>query len=263
MGVADLVPAALGPASTPRGPGARIVAPLGAGMRTASRAGADPAGRSLWPAGRPADIVAGSPNTAIMDGCARRSQALVPGATRTTPAAPGPVCRSRRNSRLESPMEQKYAATIDKVFALLSDPKWLQERGAAMGELSTKVKAKKSGGGVTLTMNRRVRRDLPALVSKVLSPESDLVFEETWSAPGADGARTGTLTMEAVGQPVKMSATFELAPSGKGCVYRITHKCKSSVPLIGGVVEKFAQGQVESGCADEFAYLVTYLKNHK
>lgn len=160
-------------------------------------------------------------------------------------------------------MEQKYAASIDRVFALLTDPKWLQERGTALGELSAKVKAKKSGGGVTLTMNRRVKRDLPALVSKVLASESDLVFEEVWSAPGDGGTRTGTLTMEAVGQPVKMSATFELAPSGKGCIYRITHKCKSSVPLIGGVVEKFAQGQVESGCADEFAYLVTYLKTHK
>jgi hypothetical protein len=160
-------------------------------------------------------------------------------------------------------MEQKYSAPVDKVFALLTDPKWLQERSAAIGELSAKVKAKKSAGGVTLTMIRRVRRDLPGLVAKVLSPESDLVFEEVWSAAGDGGARTGTLTMEAAGQPVTMSAKFELAPAGKGCVYRITHRCKSSVPLIGGVVERFAQGQVESGCADEFAHLVAYLKNHK
>lgn len=160
-------------------------------------------------------------------------------------------------------MEQKYAAPIDRVFTLLTDPKWLQERSAAIGELSAKVRAKKSGGGVTLTMNRRVRRDLPGLVAKVLSSETDLVFEEVWSAAGEGGARSGTLAMEAVGQPVKMTAAFELVPSGKGCVYRITHKCRSSVPLIGGVVEKFAQGQVEAGCADEFAFLVDYLKNRR
>ena len=160
-------------------------------------------------------------------------------------------------------MEQKYSAPIDQVFTLLTDPRWLQERSAAIGELSAKVKAKKSGGGVTLTMNRRVKRDLPGLVAKVLSSEADLIFEEVWSAAGDGGARTGTLSMEAMGQPVKMTATFELAPAGKGCVYRITHKCKSSVPLIGGVVEKFAQGQVEAGCADEFAFLVSYLKSRK
>jgi uncharacterized protein YndB with AHSA1/START domain len=160
-------------------------------------------------------------------------------------------------------MEQKYPAPVQKVFDLLTDPKWLEERSAALGELRAKVKAKQSGGGVTLSMHRRVRRDLPGLLAKVLKPESDLVFEEIWSAAGDDGARTGTLAMDAIGQPVKMSAEFELVPAGQGCVYRIKHTCKSSVPLVGGAVEKFALGQVESGCADEFAYLVAYLKNHK
>lgn len=156
-------------------------------------------------------------------------------------------------------MEQKYSAPVDKVFALLTDPKWLEARSLALGELSASVKAKKKGGGVVLTMKRRVRRDLPGMLARVMSPESDLLFEETWSAE-EDGGRTGSLTMDAVGQPVKMTATFELVPSGKGCVYRITHKCKSSVMLIGGIVEGFAQEQVEKGCADEFRYLVEYLK---
>ena len=159
-------------------------------------------------------------------------------------------------------MEQKYNAPMDKVFALLTDPKWLEARSLALGELSASVRAKKSGGSVLLTMKRRVRRDLPGLVARVLSPESDLVFGETWSAED-DGGRTGTLTMDAVGQPMKMTAEFELCPTAKGCVYRITHRCKCSVPLIGGVVEKFALGQIESGCADEFGYLVDYLKKNK
>ena len=159
-------------------------------------------------------------------------------------------------------MEQKYSAPLDKVFALLTDPKWLEARSAALGELSASVKAKKAAGGVTLTMKRRVKRELPGLMARVMSSESDLAFTETWAAE-AEGARQGTLEMEAVGQPVRMSASFELAPAGKGCVYRITHKCKASVPLIGGAVEKFALGQVEAGCADEFAYLVEYLKKNK
>jgi hypothetical protein len=69
--------------------------------------------------------------------------------------------------------------------------------------------------------------------------------------------------VDAVGQPVKMAAEFELCPTAKGCVYRITHQCKCSVPLIGGVVEKFALGQVEAGCAAEFDYLVDCLKQNK
>ena len=152
-------------------------------------------------------------------------------------------------------MEQKYNAPVDKVFALLTDTKWLQARSLALGELSAKVKAKKAAGGVKLAMTRRVRRELPALVARVMNPESDLQFDETWVA-GDDGGYTGTLLMDVVGQPVTMSAEFSLAPAGKGCVYRIEHKTRCSVPLIGGTIAKFGQGQIEQGCADEFKYLV-------
>ena len=159
-------------------------------------------------------------------------------------------------------MEQKYSADIDKVFSLLTDPKWLEERSLAMGELSARIKASKSATGVRLAMTRRVRRDLPALVAKVLSPEADLQFEEHWeSAEG--GGYIGTLSMDIVGQPVKMRAEFELAPAGKGCIYRIAHHAKCSIPLVGGPVAKFAQGQIEEGCAEEIAYLLSYLKKKK
>ncbi len=156
-------------------------------------------------------------------------------------------------------MEQKYAAPIEKIFGLLTDAKWLETRSLALGELSAKVKAKKAGNKVAVSMTRRVKRDLPALVAKVLSPESDLQFEERWIADG-DGGYQGTLAMDIVGQPVTMSAEFSLVPAGKGCIFRIEHKARCSIPLIGGTVAKFALGQIEQGCADEFAYLVGQLK---
>lgn len=158
-------------------------------------------------------------------------------------------------------MEQKYGAPIEQVFALLTDPAWLEARSLALGELAAKVKAKKSAKGATVSMTRRVKRDLPALVAKVLPSESDLQFVEAWAKDG-DGY-TGTLAMDVVGQPVKMSAEFSLQPAGKGCVYRIEHHTKCSIPLLGGPVARFAQGQIEQGCADEFAYLVAHLKSRR
>ena len=158
-------------------------------------------------------------------------------------------------------MEQKYAAPIDKVFALLTDPKWLEARCLALGELSAKVKAKKSAKGVSLAMTRHVKRDLPSLIAKVMPSESDLQFDETWTKDGE--GYSGTLAMDVVGQPLKMTAEFSLQPSGKGCVYSIEHKTKCSIPLVGGTVAKFAQGQIETGCADEFTYLVKFLKTNK
>lgn len=155
-------------------------------------------------------------------------------------------------------MEQKYNAPVSKVFGVLTDAKWMEARCLAMGELSAKVKVKKSAKGATVSMTRRAKRELPALVAKVLPAESDLQFEETWTADG-DGY-TGKLSMDVVGQPLKMTAEFSLESAGKGCVYRITHVTKCSVPIIGGTVAKFAQGQIEEGCAKEFAYTAKNLK---
>jgi hypothetical protein len=158
-------------------------------------------------------------------------------------------------------MEQKYGAPLETVFARLTDPKWLEARCLALGELSAKVKAKKAGKGVKISMTRRVKRDLPSLVARVLPSESDLQFEESWTPEGEGYA--GTLTMDVVGQPVTMTAEFSLQPAGKGCVYRIVHHAKCSIPLVGGPVARYSQSEIEKGCADEFSYFVEYLKKHK
>ena len=158
-------------------------------------------------------------------------------------------------------MEQKYAAPVAKVFALLTDPKFIEARCLALGELAAKVKAKKAGKGVALSMTRRVKRELPGLVAKVLPAESDIQFEETWK-PDGDGW-AGTLAMTVVGQPVTISAEFSLQPSGKGSVYEIVHVAKCTIPLIGGAVAKFSQSQVEEGCEAEFQYTAAQLKKSK
>ena len=158
-------------------------------------------------------------------------------------------------------MERKLGAPVATVFALLTDPKWLQARCLALGELSASCKARKSAGDVVVTMRRRVHRDLNALIAKVLNPDSDIEIEERWIA--ADGGYTGSYTLQIVGKPVTVTAEFALQPQGKGSVYRIQHSAEVRVPLVGGVVEKFVIGQSEQACADELDYLVENLKARK
>jgi hypothetical protein len=157
-------------------------------------------------------------------------------------------------------VKKELSTSVEKVYALLTDPKWLEARCLALGELSANCKTKKTPS-VVVTMKRRVRRELNALISKVLNPESDLDFEERWAAAGK--GHKGKLTMQIVGKPITVSGDFELVPEGKGCVYCIQHKAKVNVPLIGGVIEKFVLGQTEQGCADELDYLADFLKKHK
>jgi hypothetical protein len=158
----------------------------------------------------------------------------------------------------EKKMEQKFNASVEQVFALLTAPKWLEARSLAMGELSAKVKAKKTAKGVNVTMDRRLHRDLPTLIAKVLPADSDVHFEEVWTRD--DDGYVGTWTMEILGQPVKATAEFSLSPSGKGCVYAIQHKASCSIAFVGGAVAKFAQGEIETATQAEMDYLAQALR---
>jgi hypothetical protein len=158
-------------------------------------------------------------------------------------------------------VEKKFTADIASVFALLTNPRWLEQRSLDLGELAATAKVKKSAKGVHLSMQRRIRRNLPALIAKVLSTETDMTIEQGFV--NGDEGYSGSLTLELAGQPVKIGGDFTLTPASKGCIYRIQHTAKCSVPLIGGTIEKFAVSEVDKGCLDELDYLANYLKKHK
>ena len=70
-------------------------------------------------------------------------------------------------------MEKKFNAPVDKVFDLLIDPKWLEARSLALVELSAACATRKAAGRVTVAIERRVHRELNAVISKARNPESD------------------------------------------------------------------------------------------
>lgn len=155
-------------------------------------------------------------------------------------------------------VEKKVSGSIDKAYELLTNAKWLEQRCLDLGELSASVKVKKTAKGASTHMEREVRREVSGVVGKVLPKQGAIVLDETW-APDDDGY-TGTLTMDLVGLPVKISAEFTLRPEGKGCIYWIQHKAKCGVPLVGGAVEKFVLGELEKGASDELDYLAKAVK---
>ena len=158
-------------------------------------------------------------------------------------------------------METQLNATVERVFGLLTDPRWLEARSHALGELSAKCAVRPQADGVKVTMNRRVHRDMNPVIAKVLNPDSDIEIVEHWS--GDAKRRRATYRMTIVGKPVTVTADIELEATGKTCVYRIKHRGDVKVPLIGGVIERFVVGEAEKGCADELDYLVDQLKKNK
>jgi hypothetical protein len=64
---------------------------------------------------------------------------------------------------------------------------------------------------------------------------------QTWSAPGGDGARTGSMELTVVGTPAGVTAQLRMSPQGESaCTVEIDGDLTAKVPLVGSRLEKAA-----------------------
>jgi hypothetical protein len=61
---------------------------------------------------------------------------------------------------------------------------------------------------------------------------------DDWQAAGSDGSRSGSLTVEIVGAPVRLTGSLRLTPDGAATVEAIEGDLKASVPMLGSKIEK-------------------------
>jgi hypothetical protein len=146
---------------------------------------------------------------------------------------------------------------IQTVYEALTDPDYLVDRNLALGELSSECEVERFEGGATITAVREVRRELPAFIARLFNPVNVLDMTEHWRLNGDHWS--GDWTMRIRSQPVTIFGSFELVPTPAGCRYRVTHRAKAKIPLIGGRLETFVLEQTDQGAADEQAYLEDYL----
>jgi len=140
-----------------------------------------------------------------------------------------------------------------RIYELLTDPQFLVDRCLEMGELSAECEVFEEDGQTTIELAREVQRDLPKVLAKMFDPVQMMDMTERWEEDG-DGY-SGNWTMLVRKQPVTISATFTLVPTGAGCRYSVTHSAKAKIPLVGKQVEKFILGQTADGARDELNYL--------
>lgn len=154
-------------------------------------------------------------------------------------------------------IEYEFDHPAEDVYALLTDRQFLAERLEAVGEDPGVVKVSKRGKKVDIHLERASRRDLPKVAAKIIGEVQRFTMKESWQ-PDGDGW-SGSYLIEFDGVPGSVAADFELYPDGDGCVYRITHKPKVNMPLVGKTLEKILASQVEEGCDAEIDYLAQVL----
>ena len=156
--------------------------------------------------------------------------------------------------------QHQYSADPGTVFTMLTDEAFLRAKLEARGERNVEVvECRETPEGYRIVTRRTVDLDVPGFAKKILKPANTVTQTDVWSAPGADGSRTGQWQVEAKGVPVTMAGTMTLSGSAEGSVEDINGEVSSSIPLIGGMLANFVGGTAERNLADEHTFASKWL----
>jgi hypothetical protein len=152
------------------------------------------------------------------------------------------------------PLNYEFEHDVESVFNLLTDPDFLVDRCLELGELEASSDVDQKGETTAVNMTRKLERKLPGFLAKMMDPVQTIHIKEKWQ-PDEEGGWVGEYAFEVEGQPVSISAKFELYPTDMGCCYSIEHQASARIPLLGRKIEKFIHTQAVEGCTAELDYL--------
>ncbi|MBK6764656.1 MAG: DUF2505 domain-containing protein [Micrococcales bacterium] len=164
---------------------------------------------------------------------------------------------SKKISRVD-----KYQASADAVWAMLSDRAYVDSKYQALGDISTDVQTfDTSDSAITLKVERIVPADLPDFAKKILGDTNKLVQTEHWTASG--GSYVCDLHIDFPGKPLKVTGRLEVKPTGDASAdWVVNMDVKASVPLIGGKLEGVVEKETLASLDKEYAFNQEWLAGH-
>lgn len=157
-----------------------------------------------------------------------------------------------------------YPASASKVADMLASPEYIQGRFARLGMKDTPITATAEGDGFSTAATFSVDPSrLPNAAQRFIKSSINASLTETWSAPEAGGARTGSIAVNVTGVPVKASASERLiAVSEEATTLEVSVDFSVAIPLIGKKIEERALGFVSRIVEDEESRAAAWLASH-
>ena len=141
---------------------------------------------------------------------------------------------------------------IDRVYALLTDPRFLERKFAAGGAKDVSADCEATAeGGCHMVIRRHITVDLTGFAKKFIQPTNSVVQTESWAPADGDGRRLCTYRIDVQGVPSHIDGTVTLTPDGGGTRQDIEAEVKVAIPLVGGKLEKLAVDSGTKLLADE------------
>ncbi|MGD6978338.1 MULTISPECIES: DUF2505 domain-containing protein [Citricoccus] len=117
------------------------------------------------------------------------------------------------------------------------------------GELSAFERQGELSGPVSVTMLRtvpvhRLPETVQKFAGKFLGDKLSVEQQENWSAPAADGSRTGQLLLSVTAVKVTATAEQRLVPTETGTDVQVDGYVECRIPLVGGKLAEAAEPRV-------------------
>lgn len=135
---------------------------------------------------------------------------------------------------------QHYTAEPLAVFAMLSDPEFIERKCLASGSIEASAEVTTEDAGTTIVSRRVLPAKLPGFAKKFVGDTLTLIETQKWSDPDA-GERTGTFVVDFGNNPISFGGSVTLRPDGPGTRVEYVGDIKCSVPFVGGKIEKVAE----------------------
>lgn len=158
-------------------------------------------------------------------------------------------------------LEHRFSAGVAKVWAMYSDRAFFEKKYQATGCSNIEVldyKSSEKGFSITVRYDSKSDAPLPDFAKKFMAERITVTQTDAWDA----ATKTGKITTELKGVPLKVSAEMKLEASGKGAVNKMVWTLSSGIPLVGGKLEGLLAEDVKVKSARDEAASQTLLAGY-
>lgn len=146
-------------------------------------------------------------------------------------------------------------ASTAQIAQMLANEAFIEFRGRATeARIEDTVITGTPEDGFTVTIRRSLPSDLiPAQMRPFVGNRLEIRQVEAWERE-SDGIRTGSIVLEIIGTPVRMTGTARIEPHAEsGAVLSYDGDLKAAIPLFASTIEQSAAGAVRATLDQEAA----------
>jgi hypothetical protein len=156
-----------------------------------------------------------------------------------------------------------FDAPIDRVWEMFHDPRSHVAKFELMGHRDVEIlDQQRSEGLLRIEISQVVDVEIPGFAKRFLQPTNTVISNDRWERR-PDGSCGGGFEAAARGAPVKVSGTTEARSLGDGTShYEISFAIAVNVPLVGGRIAAWAEGDARRQLEQEFAAGDEWLAHH-